>query len=264
MEQKTLVHEFEGKHHPFKKIIEQFLFLLESKYKLVINSKSQVEIQQLQEKLIIDLRLLQQFIVKSSEPYIDLFKTDDLEEKETFRLKLIAFIRQYIERNDKINQSIRRIMRAACRKTAIITKLNNCLPNFPIIEQFQIPPEYRIDGCYAHSMTTLIELCECTSSIGCLKKLKELRFSLGKDLDLFYNQSENEGTNQLELTADVQLEILKFLVAKVKAFVNELYAQLKYLQVVCGEQDMSYKFDDSSYMYAQLSVALEALQLDHA
>lgn len=55
---------------------------------------------------------------------------------------------------------------------------------------------------------------------------------------------------------------MKFLVGKLKAFLVEIFAQLKYLEVVCGEGDMSYKFDDSSYMYAQLSVAFEALELD--
>ena len=36
-----------------------------------------------------------------------------------FQVKLIAFIRQYVEKNDKINISIRKIMRAACRKSKL-------------------------------------------------------------------------------------------------------------------------------------------------
>ena len=63
----------------------------------------------------------------------------------------------------------------------------------------------------------------------------------------------------MQITADLQLEIMKFVVVKVKTFICEIFAQLKYLEVVCGEQDMSYRFDDSSYMYAQLSVVFEAL-----
>jgi hypothetical protein len=55
---------------------------------------------------------------------------------------------------------------------------------------------------------------------------------------------------------------MKFVVAKLKSFIGEIYAQLKYLEVVCGEQDMSYRYDDSSYMYAQLSVTFEALEQD--
>ena len=38
-EEETLVKEFESKYHPFKKIIEQFLFVLESKYKMIIDSQ---------------------------------------------------------------------------------------------------------------------------------------------------------------------------------------------------------------------------------
>ena len=60
----------------------------------------------------------------------------------------------------------------------------------------------------------------------------------------------------MQITADLQLEIMKFVVVKVKTFICEIFAQLKYLEVVCGEQDMSYRFDDSSYMYAQLSVVI--------
>ena len=56
---------------------------------------------------------------------------------------------------------------------------------------------------------------------------------------------------------------MKFVLVKVKSFVCEVYAQLKYLEVVCGEQDMSYRYDDSSYMYAQLSVVFEALEMDY-
>ena len=38
-EESTLTKEFESKYHPFRKIIEQFLFLLEHKYKLIMEAK---------------------------------------------------------------------------------------------------------------------------------------------------------------------------------------------------------------------------------
>ena len=79
--------------------MESFLFLLEGKYKMMIDSVDTVDVEQIQEKLIIDLRLYQQFIVKSSEPYLELFKTENIEEQEIFRVKLIAFINQYIEKH---------------------------------------------------------------------------------------------------------------------------------------------------------------------
>lgn len=59
----------------------------------------------------------------------------------------------------------------------------------------------------------------------------------------------------------MQIEIIKFILAKLKSFLCEIYAQLKFLEVVFGESDMSFKYDDSSYMYAQISIALEALEL---
>ena len=43
-EEKTLTREFESKHHPFRKVIEQFLFLLENKYKMIIDAQETVDI----------------------------------------------------------------------------------------------------------------------------------------------------------------------------------------------------------------------------
>jgi len=57
------------------------------------------------------------------------------------------------------------------------------------------------------------------------------------------------------MNAECQLEILKFILCKLKTFLPEIYAQLKYLEVVLGETEMSFLYDDSSYMYAQLLVA---------
>jgi hypothetical protein len=37
---------------------------------MMIEAQENVDVEQIQEKLIIDLRLLQEFIVKSSEPYL--------------------------------------------------------------------------------------------------------------------------------------------------------------------------------------------------
>lgn len=58
-EESTLTKEFESKYHPFRKIIEQFLFLLEHKYKLIMEAKQEIEIEEVQEKLVMDLSLLQ-------------------------------------------------------------------------------------------------------------------------------------------------------------------------------------------------------------
>ena len=54
-------------------------------------------------------------------------------------MKLRAFIKQYNERHEKINLSIRKIIRMASRKTALIKKLNLSLPDFADIKDFDIP-----------------------------------------------------------------------------------------------------------------------------
>jgi hypothetical protein len=58
------------------------------------------------------------------------------------------------------------------------------------------------------------------------------------------------------------LEVLKFMLCKLKTFLPEIYGQLMYLEVVLGEDDMCIRYDDSSYMYAQLVVACKSLELD--
>ena len=50
---------------------------------------------------------------------------------------------------------------------------------------------------------------------------------------------------------------------KLKPFLWEIYAQLKYLEVVYGEHDINYKYDDASYMYAQVTISLEQLAIDY-
>jgi len=42
---------------------------------MVIDSRDEVEVEEIQEMLITDLSLLQEFIVKSSEPYLSIFKS---------------------------------------------------------------------------------------------------------------------------------------------------------------------------------------------
>lgn len=43
-EETTLVNEFEAKYHPFRKIREQFLLLLENKYKMMIEAQESVSV----------------------------------------------------------------------------------------------------------------------------------------------------------------------------------------------------------------------------
>lgn len=133
-----------------------------------------------------DVKLLQEFIIKSSEPYITIFKTENQEEKIEFQLKMVAFLKQYIEKHEKINMVIRKIMRMASRKTGIVRKLIKDVPDFVEVNNFDIKDIYRIEGCYLHSMNALMEFAECTNSKLSLKKLKEFRSCLSKDVDDYY------------------------------------------------------------------------------
>jgi hypothetical protein len=69
---------------------------------------------------------------------------------------MAGFIKQYIERHEKINQSIRKVMRQACRKGQLIQHLQVKLPNFIEVTDFEIPPDFAIEGCYLQSMNALI------------------------------------------------------------------------------------------------------------
>ena len=42
---------------------------------MIMDSQDEVDVEMIQEKLITDVRLLQEFIVKSSEPYLTIFKS---------------------------------------------------------------------------------------------------------------------------------------------------------------------------------------------
>jgi hypothetical protein len=45
----------------------------------------------------------------------------------------------------------------ACRKTNLLHTLTLKLPDFANVSDFDIPDTYKIDGCYLHSMTALME-----------------------------------------------------------------------------------------------------------
>jgi len=53
-----------------------------------------------------------------------------------FVARMAGFIKQYIERHEKINQSIRKIMRVAGRKGQLIQHLQVRLPNFIEVSDF--------------------------------------------------------------------------------------------------------------------------------
>ena len=59
----------------------------------------------------------------------------------------------------------------------------------------------------------------------------------------------------------MQLEIFKFLLSKLKHSVSDVFAQLKYLELIYGEEEMAFQYEDASFMHAQLMIAFEAIRL---
>lgn len=57
-----------------------------------------------------------------------------------------------------------------------------------------------------------------------------------------YYQDKNE-LRELEVTAEVQIEILRFCVSKLKGWAVEILAHLKFLEFVYGEEEMGYKYE---------------------
>lgn len=99
---------------------------------------------------------------------------------------MITFIKQYIEKHEKLNSVIRKIMRMASKKTVIIKKLTKNIPDFVVINDFDISDAFKIDGCYIQSMNALMEFCEAQNSSVSLDKLSEFRNCLVKDIDEYY------------------------------------------------------------------------------
>ena len=64
----------------------------------------------------------------------------------------------------------------------------------------------------------------------------------------------------MEVSSEIQLEILKFALVKLQIFAGEIVSQLKLLEVLYGEEEISYHFDEASYIHSQLTIAFEAIQ----
>ena len=41
----------------------------------------------------------------------------------------------------------------------------------------------------------------------------------------------------------------------------DIFGQLKFLEVVYGDEEIAYKYDDASYIYAQLITVMDALEI---
>lgn len=81
------------------------------------------------------------------------------------------------------------------------------------------------------------------------------------DLDEYYRLKEGD-TRELEVCAEVQLEIIRFIEAKLKGWSCEIYGQLKFLELIYGDDEIGFRFEEASFMYAQLSMAFEVVGLE--
>lgn len=59
----------------------------------------------------------------------------------------------------------------------------------------------------------------------------------------------------------MQIEIIRFVVGKLKGWACEIYSQLKYLELVYGDEEIAYKYEQASFMYTQLCLTFEILEL---
>ena len=60
----------------------------------------------------------------------------------------------------------------------------------------------------------------------------------------------------------MQIEIIRFCLAKLKNWAISVLASLKFLEFMYGDEEMGYKYEESSYMYTQLSMAFEIMGVD--
>lgn len=82
-----------------------------------------MDIENVQQILLYDLNLLQEFVIKASVPYLKIFKSKNKEEKMEFQIQLIAFIKKYLDKHAKINLLIKKIMKFSLNRSNIFEKL---------------------------------------------------------------------------------------------------------------------------------------------
>jgi hypothetical protein len=90
-------------------------------------------------------------------------------------------------------------------------------------------------------------------------KLKEFRRAIAEDVDHYYESMSQ--IKEREINAEVQIEIVRFVLCKLKGWVGDIFGQLKFLEVVYGDEEIAYKYDDASYIYAQLITVIDALEI---
>jgi hypothetical protein len=66
---------------------------------------------------------------------------------------------------------------------------------------------------------------------------------------------------QLQVNAEVQIEIIRFIVAKLKICACDIFVQLKYLEVIYGDEEIAYRYGEVSFIYTQLILVFHILEV---
>jgi hypothetical protein len=78
-----------------------------------------------------------------------------------------------------------------------------------------------------------------------------MRDYIYKDIDEYDKNDEKNGLMEM---SEIQLEILKFSLIKLQIFIGEILVELKLLEILYGEEETGYHFDETSFIYSQLII----------
>jgi len=62
------------------------------------------------------------------------------------------------------------------------------------------------------------------------------------------------------MSAEIQIEVIRFILGKLKCWCCEIYSQLRFIEVIYGDEDIAYKYEQLSFMYTQLTFAFEIIE----
>lgn len=115
IEDDMLSREISSSNHPYTKIIEGYTYILENKYKIMIEKQVQasklMSVEKLVERLSQDFKIIENFFKMTSVPIIDIFNLNDQKEKQRYTEEVNCFMLNFLRDNEKIGHSFRKIIR---------------------------------------------------------------------------------------------------------------------------------------------------------
>jgi hypothetical protein len=217
-----------------------------------------MSVEQITETLALDFKLIENFYKMTSVPIVDLFNLSDQREKQRLTEEVNSFMVNYLRNNDRICLSVRKILRYHVKNSQELKQFTENCPQTAEIEKFGLPQKFQIEGCFIYTASEIINFSELSQGKACLSRLATVRDSIYKDIDEYYKNDEKNGL--MEVNSEVQLEILKFSLVKLQIFAGEILAELKLLEILYGEEEIGYHFDEASYIHSQLTIAFGAIQ----